>query len=255
MDLRRPLAALLLLAAPAAAQTAKPPAGTAPAAGTPPTQASSSPAPMPDPLMSPDLQAQGNNGRPPTFAALVQQPAWQDPLLAAARAQAKQLPGECAAASFKPSSDLIVYVQPQFSPQGALTQGIWSERVDETGCGAPRQLNILTVLQPGAAPTRIPTMPGSTHADPSTQKTALEYAQAVAVRASPPNCRTQSFINTRFDGYTGLPNPEITDGRQSRAWREVWTLYACGSTYDIELTFTPNSKGMQLVGTNPVKRS
>lgn len=205
--------------------------------------------------MSPDLQAQGNNGHPPTLATLVQQPTWQDPVLAAARAQAKQLPGECAAASFKATGNLTIYAPAQFNAQGALTQGIWSERVDETGCGAPRQLNVLTVLQPGTAPARIPTMPGSTHADPSTQKSALQYAQAVAIRASPPNCHTQSFVNTRFDGFTGLPDPEITDGRQSRAWREVWTLYACGSTYEIELTFTPNPKGMQLVGTNPVKRS
>ena len=200
--------------------------------------------------MAPDLQ-----GRPPSLTSLVTQSSWQDPVLAAARAQAKQLPETCASAAFKPTGQITIYAPPRFDPQGKLLEGIWSEKVTESGCNATHTLNVLTVLQSGAAPTRIPIMPGSTHADPATQKSALQYAQAVAVRASPPGCNRQSFIDTRFDGYTGLPNPAITDGRESRAWREVWTLFACGSTYEIGLTFTPNAQGTQLLATNPVKRS
>ncbi len=30
---------------------------------------------------------------------------------------------------------------------------------------------------------------------------------------------------------------------------------ACGATYEIGMTFTPNDKGTQLSATNPVKRS
>lgn len=247
MDLRRPLATLLLLAGPAAAQTSPP---APPAAAT---QAPSTPAPMPDPLMSPNLQSTA--GRVHSLTALVQQSSWQDPLITAARAQAKQLPDACATASFKPTGELTVYAPPQFNTDGALTQGIWNEKVSEAGCGTSHVLNVLTVLQPGQPPSRIPTMPGSTRADPATQKSALQYAQAVAIRASPPNCKQQSFIDTRFDGFTGLPDPSITDGRPARAWREVWTLYACGTSYDIGLTFTPNANGTQLVATNPVKRS
>ena len=202
--------------------------------------------------MSPDLQ---QVTRPPSLASLVSQSSWQDPVIAAARAQAKQLPSACATATYKPTSELTIYAPPRFDQQGALVEGIWSERVTETGCNATHVLNVLTVLQPGSPPSRIPTMPGSTHADPATQKNALQYAQAVAIRASPPGCTRQSFVDTRFDGYTGLPNPAITDGRESRAWREIWTLAACGSTYEIGLTFTPNAQGTQLLATNPVKRS
>ena len=210
-------------------------------------------APMPDPLMSPDLQRQA--AQPPNLASLVQQSTWQDPVIAAARAQAKQLPDACAAASFKPTGELTIYAPPQFDAQGALVRGIWNEKVTESGCGSPHTLNVLTVLQPGSAPSRIPTMPGTTHADPATQKNALQYAQAVAIRASPPNCKQQSFFDTKFDGYTGLPNPDIKDGRDGRSWREQWALFACGSVYTIEMTFTPNAQGTQLVATNPVKRS
>ena len=261
MHLRKILAALLLTVAPALAQTpaaqtpaAQTPAAQTPAASTPaappPATPAVTPAPMPDPLMSPSLQ----QGRTPTLAGLVQQSAWQEPLITAAKAQFKQLPNACAAAAFKPTGDLTVFVPPQFDAQGTLQQGIWLERVIASGCGAPRTLNVLTVLQPGSAPTRVPTMPGSTHADPATQKAALQYAQAVAIRAAPPGCRTQAFVDTRFDSYTGLPNPAITD-RDGRAWREVWTLAACGTLYDLTLTFTPNAQGTQLVATNPTKRS
>ncbi len=258
---------MLLLTVPAAAQTIPtppaPPASSAPTLPTPPAppEASkdasaapptSTPAPMPDPLMAPDLQTP--TARTPTLATLVAQSAWQDPLIAAARAQFKQLPQNCPAASFKPTGNLVVYNPAQIS-NGTLVSGIWSERVIVTGCGEPVSLNVLTVLEPGRPPSRIPTMPGDSHADPTTQKSALEYAQAVAVRASDPNCRQQMFIGAKFDGYTGIPDMSITDGRSNRAWREDWTLFACGSHYSIELTFTPNAQGMQLAATNPIKRN
>lgn len=207
---------------------------------------------MPDPLMSPDLQAQTVHA--PSLATLVQQSAWQDALLAAARAQFKQLPENCAAASFKPTGELTVYAPAQFDSSGALASGIWNERVGVTGCGAPVTLNILTVMQAGSPPARIPTMPGETRADPATQKSALQYAQAIAARAAPPNCREEMFTNTKFDGYTGLPDTTIRDGRPNRAWREVWSLTSCGVNFAIELTFTPNAQGLQLTATNPVKR-
>ena len=243
---------MLLIAGPAAAQPAPIPP-TPPAVAPPQPNAAPTAAPMPDPLMSPDLQPQA--ARPPSLTSLVQQSSWQDPVIAAARAQAKQLPDACAAAAFKPTGQLTIYVPAQFNQDGALAQGIWSEKVSETGCGATRTLNVLTVLQPGSAPSRIPTMPGTTRADPATQKSALQYAQAIAIRASPPNCKQQSFYDTRFDGFTGLPDPAITDGRDGRSWREEWSLFACGSTYSIEMMFTPNAQGTQLVATNPVKRS
>lgn len=207
---------------------------------------------MPDPLMAPELQNRAVHT--PTLASLAQQSAWQDPVVAAARAQYKQLPGACAAASLKPTGELTVYVPAQFDPNGALVAGIWNERVSVTGCATPVTLNILTVLQPGSPPSRIPTMPGDTRADPTTQKSALQYAQAVAARASPPNCKEEMFTGTKFDGYTGLPIAEITDGRPNRAWREIWSLNSCGVGYSIELTFTPNPGGLQLSATNPVKR-
>jgi hypothetical protein len=45
----------------------------------------------------------------------------------------------------------------------------------------------------------------------------------------------------------------VTDGRESRPWREVWTISACGALYDVPLRFTPNARGTALAGENPVK--
>ena len=245
----RYLAALLMLTTTAAAQT--PPTAATPAAPGA-TAPASTPAPMPDPLMSPDLQRITPSA--PNLASLVQQSAWQDPLIAAAREQYKLLPEACAAAVIKPTGQLTVFNPAQFDPRGTLISGVWSERVNVTGCGAPRVLNVLTLLEPGSAPQRFATLPGDTHADPATQKNALQYAQAVAIRASPPNCRQQIFTNTKFEGYTGLPDTTIRDGRQTRAWVEAWSLFACGTTYVIHLTFRPNAQGLQLSATNPVKQ-
>ena len=206
---------------------------------------------MPDPMVSPDLQT---SKRAPTLSEVVQQSAWQDPLVAVARDQYKLMPGSCAAAQLKPTGQLVLYAPPRFGPDGSLVQGIWSEGVAVSGCsGLPDQLNVLTVLQAGSPPARIPTMPGDSHADPETQKNALQYAQAIAVRAAPPGCNHQIFIDAKFDGYTGLPAPDVPSGRENRAWREAWYLNACGTTYVIELTFTPNAQGIQLSATNPVK--
>ncbi len=253
----RLLAALLLIAAPAAAQTAAPPAKPGATTVASPSAAAatapaSTPAPMPDPMVSPDLQPAQHA---PTFDQFVQQSSWQDQVIDAARAQYKQLPGACAAAKFNPTGKLVLYIPPRFSADGKLDSGMWSQGVAVSGCAPlPDQLNVLTVVQPGKPPTRIPTMPGDSHADPQTQKNALQYAEAIAIRAAPAGCTHQIFTDAKFDGYTGLPAADVPQGRDNRAWREAWYLFACSNTYVIEMTFVPNAQGIQLSATNPVKQ-
>lgn len=191
----------------------------------------------------------------PSLADYVKQPASQAVITGAARDQMKQAPGFCGNASFQPTGQLTVLAPAQFGADGKLTGGAWAERVEATGCGPVRALNVLTVVRPDGPPQIVAMMPGDTHTDPNMQKNALEYAQAVAVRAAPPGCKQLAFVDTRFDGYSGLPNPEVHDGREARPWREIWTLTACGSLYDVHLVFTPNARGTALTGNNPVKHS
>ena len=75
------------------------------------------------------------------------------------------------------------------------------------------------------------------------------------MRAAPTGCTRQTFVDAKFDGYTGLPAADVPNGRENRAWREAWYLSACGALYVIELTFSPNAQGIQLSATNPIKKS
>ncbi len=226
---------MLLLALPAAAQTPAA-APAAPATVTP----STAPAPQ----------------RPSSLKDYVALPANQGAIIAAAKEQFEHLPGACAAVVLKPTGQLTIYQRLSIGVDGKPIAGVWSERVTATGCQPERALNVLTINHPDGVPERVGLMPGDTRADPLTQKSALQYVQAI-VAHSPivASCHEISFTDTHFDGFDGLPNPEVTDGRSNRPWRETWYVAACGSTYGVGLVFTPNAQGTRLSGSIPVKRS
>jgi hypothetical protein len=244
-------ALLMLLAVPALAETqAAPP--SAPSA--PPAAAAAEPAPS-----SPAAHISVSPATAPvepqmTVATFVTQPEYRTAIVTVAKAQLEHVPGNCPSAKFEPTGEVSVLAPVRFKIGKPYT-GAWSEKIATSGCGAVRTLNVLTIAHPDADPAHIAMMPGDTHTDPLMQKTALQYAQAVAVRAAPRGCKEQAFVDTRFEGYNGLPNPEVRDGRDGRAWEETWTVSACGTLYDIHLLFTPNANGTELRGSNPIKRS
>ncbi len=238
-------ALLMLLAVPALAQTqAEPPAVPVPAAPAPGTAMMAAP-----PKAAPPAAAQF------TVAGFVAQPAYQAAIIAIGKGQLEHVPGGCPGAQFQPTGQAAVLSPVRFNNEGKPITGAWMEKIATTGCGPVRAVNVLSVAHPNGETMNIAMMPGDTHTDPLMQKNALQYAQAVAVRAAARGCKEQAFIDTTFDGYTGLPNPEIRDGRDGRAWEETWTVSACGTLYDIHLLFTPNANGTELRGSNPVKRS
>ncbi|MEJ1977409.1 MAG: hypothetical protein WDN49_16220 [Acetobacteraceae bacterium] len=185
----------------------------------------------------------------------MQLPATQAVVVAAAKGQFDRLPGACPAAHLQPTGQLTVFQPLQIGVDGKPIAGVWAERVAATGCTPARTLNVLTVNHPDGNAEHVALMPGDTHADPLTQKSALQYVQAIVSHMPPPDkCRELAFTDTQFEGYDGLPNPEVTDGRNNRPWREAWIMSACGTLYSIELLFTPNAQGTRLSGSNPVKR-
>jgi hypothetical protein len=216
------LTVLSLLATPAMAQTPTP----APAAAAP--------------AVKMDL---------PTF---VKQPDYRAKVVSTAKDQIKQAISACSTANYQATGKLTMFDAVHFT-DGKPYEGAWTEQVDATGCGPTRRLNVLTIAHPDAPLQIVGMMPGDTHTDPMMQKNALQYAQAIAVRAAQPGCKQLAFTDTKFDGFIGLPNPQITDGRESRPWRELWTVGVCGAAFDISLTFTPNAQGTSLSGQNPVK--
>ena len=186
--------------------------------------------------------------------AYVKLPANRALIAETAKNQIKLAIPACASGTFTPSGVVTVLDPPHFA-EGKPYVGAWVERVDATGCGPIHVLNVLTVAHADAPPQIVGMMPGDTHTDPMMQKNALQYAQAIAARAAPPDCKQLAFIDTKFDGYTGLPSNDVTDGRENRPWREIWTATVCGTLMDIGLTFTPNARGTALTGQNPVKHS
>ena len=219
------IAVLSLIAVPAWAQT--------PAAPAAPAAAPASAAKM-------DL---------PNF---VKQPDYRATVITTAKNQIKAAVNACANANFQPTGKVTVFDPVRFN-NGKPYTGAWVERVEATGCGPTRLLNVLTIAHSDSPLQVVGMMPGDTLTDPMMQKNALQYAEAIAVRGVPPGCKQLAFINTKFDGFIGLPNPEVTDGRESRPWRELWTMTACGNELDIGLIFTPNQRGTALTGQNPVK--
>jgi hypothetical protein len=188
-----------------------------------------------------------------TLEKLVAMPDWQAAVAATAKAQFAEMPIACPAAQFQPTGHLDVFQPAQFGADGKPFAGAWTEAVNVTGCGPTRVLNVLTITHAEGAPARVALMPGTSRADPMTQKAALQYAQAVAGRAQPPGCRRQAFTEARFMKFDGPPNPEVTDGREARPWDEDWLVVACGTTFSINIRFKPNAGGTQLAASNPVK--
>jgi hypothetical protein len=186
------------------------------------------------------------------LATFIKQPDYRAKIIETAKDQIKQAVSACANANFQATGKVTVFDPVQFA-DGKPFAGAWTEQVLATGCGPTRTLNVLTIAHSDAPPQIVGMMPGDTHTDPMMQKNALQYAQAIAIRAVPPGCKQLAFVDTKFDGFTGLPAPDVTDGRESRPWREVWTVSVCGALSDVNLTFTPNAKGTALSGQNPVK--
>ena len=223
----------LLLAAPALAQTTA-------------STKQFEPAPVqPDPA-PPPVKGQ-------TLEQMVATPAWQAPVIAAAKAQFTGTPGGCAAAKYQATGNVTVFQPVQFGADGKPYAGLWAEAVSVTGCGPARQLNVLSIAHADGDPAHVALMPGTSHADPIMQKAALQYAQAVTSRSPPPGCRQVAFTEARFVKYDGPPNPEVKDGRDARPWDEDWLVQACGSTYVVNIRFKPNATGTELAGSNPVK--
>jgi hypothetical protein len=254
-------ALLMLLAVPALAETpaTPPPASPAPAAAEPPAPPAAAPVSVTPGTATPGTATPGaaaalGTAAQATLANFVTQPDYQAAIIATGKGQVEHVPGTCPAAKFQATGEVGVLAPVRFN-KGKPASGAWSEKISVTGCGALRMLNVLTIAHPEGDPVHIAMMPGDTRTDPLMQKTALQYAQAVAVRAAPRNCKEQAFVDTKFEGFTGLPNPEVRDGRDGRAWEETWTVSACGTLYDIHLLFAPNANGTELRGSNPVKRS
>ena len=75
--------------------------------------------------------------------------------------------------------------------------------------------------------------PGDTIADAILQRDFLQGATAAAMSRARAGCKGAQVRNTRVTSTTGASQP----------WTEVWSMDACGTLVDINVTFSPSPKG------------
>lgn len=180
---------------------------------------------------------------PPDLARYIASPEHQKMVLAAAQWINQRLPDGCAAPAFRVAAPVIVLRPARFDATGRPIAGIWHEWVEAAGCGRARRLNVMTIAAPNKAPSVLPTLPGTTRADPLLQRDGLRYALIGAAPLAAKDCKKVAITDTRFDAFEGTPAPDARPGFDPRPWRETWTVWACGKAIDVPIHFAPDATG------------
>jgi hypothetical protein len=133
----------------------------------------------------------------------------------------------------------------RFAADGGLEAGVVTEPFAVTGCGRARTENVLTSADKGQV-KMLAGMPGTTLADPVLVRDSFPHIHA-ALGARIANCTRVRFVDTRFEGFDGPPNPKAKSQSQgSCPWHETWTLNLCGPTAAVTLRYVPQTDGTQI---------
>lgn len=186
---------------------------------------------------------------PPGLVALLQRPEHRHDLLAAAQVVDAVMPQPCTTASYSTTGEVGILEPLRLDSAGKPVGGAWKEAITETGCGAARQLNALTVVQPDGKTATHPLLPGTTITDPQLQQDSVQYA-AAGMGAMPAGCSQGAIVDTDFIGVEGsapgaLPQP----GTVPKPWTERWTLQACAKRVVVGMKFTPDATGTAIQAT------
>jgi hypothetical protein len=173
---------------------------------------------------------------------LMSDPAEQQHVIGAARRSTVFTQNPCPAAKFEISRSYTA-IQPIIADaDGRVGNGTWQQVVDEKGCGAERQLNVLMIVDQGQV-SASPLLPGTTRADFRLQRQAIHSALD-AIAATPggteKNCNVSYVANTEFLGT----DTETAPGGWAPPWREVWTLAACTQKVLVPIRFVPSATGI-----------
>jgi hypothetical protein len=83
----------------------------------------------------------------------------------------------------------------------------------------------------------VPMAPGTTITDPQLQIDAGNIVRTAALTRGDGSCSETQIVDT-----------DVTEkpAKLGKPWKENWSVYACGTIYDLEVAFTPSDRG----GTN-----
>lgn len=138
---------------------------------------------------------------------------------------------------------ITIYAGPLFSDGIHPVNGLWLDRIQMDVCGKTTYENILVQGQPGTTPKAALKMPGQTSANPPMQDLVLkDIVAALATK----KCTDIGQI-IPFDSVPGKETkPRKVDQRGvlvEGAWKETWSLRACGKTVTATVDFTTDGKG------------
>jgi len=170
----------------------------------------------------------------PRFLALLNSDTHRAAIMKAATDQARELPGACAEARYRPVGEVELFRPPQLDGGGRVTHGLWREQVAAQGCGTIELLNVFSLASADGEPKLLGGLPGTTRADPVLQKEGLPIAvHGLPDKAS--SCRDVRVVDT-------VLSPDAPKERTA-PWRESWTVLACNEAYQVPLRFTPTGDG------------
>jgi hypothetical protein len=177
----------------------------------------------------------------PAFSAVLRSPEHQSAVLRAVKQSTVWQRNACADATFT-LLKVVIYKAPGFGPAGQPLSGAWVEKVRATGCGTSRVLNAVTQVRSPGVLVSGALAPGDTTADPVLQREASFYARPVAMLGHA-GCKDAYLENTELL-HKAAPQPADATGPVRF---ERWTVFVCGSTVAVELMFTPDKTGTNIV--------
>ena len=182
----------------------------------------------------------------PAMLAYVAEPDHRAAVVKAALDGFKYRHGECPSAVIAKILPITPFAKPEAASNadGALTQGGIKEPMLVSGCGKTSLENIITAVVAGGITRTIFATPGTTKGDLLLAKDTMPYLAMYMRVKGPKDCRDERIMNTRFDDFEGPPTPTAkfqADG--GRPYREIWTVSACGTPFDIPVHYIPDATG------------
>jgi len=174
------------------------------------------------------------------FKRALADPNLQSALISAARKSNVVIADECPNAYVKILDTVHVEAIPQFAADGRVVAGSWVHDIFYAGCHAARTLHTLVEFVEGKKPSVSALFPGSTQAGPLLQRDVFNSAgfQTYLRKFQGSTCPKAYVDDTAFlDRETAVP-----PGARS-AWREAWTISACGNRDVVILMYSPEPTG------------
>lgn len=143
------------------------------------------------------------------------------------------------------SMSVTPYRPLKFSADGKLVEGTSKEVIPASLCGEALRFNILNSVGQDGRVRHLALLTGTTLADPTLQRDAIQQAMIAATPASPAKCPDLMVRNTIF-----VALEESAFGGK-RAWRENWVVQACGKPVQVEIKFVPDPTGTTIAARVP----